>query len=180
MIHSTLLHPESSLSTQTSMLEILSSAAVADTSTTTITTTSTSRVAITITGRSCCFPCVFGLIPGRKKSTCQQLSKSLTIAYPQNDEIRICSRKLLASALLPLDKIEWKFHDLCTKPPATVKQTLHQLFLYFEKQWMTDVPLEIWNVHGYSYRTNNNCADMSVSGPFPSVYHLSFQVFIID
>ncbi|CAF1179199.1 unnamed protein product, partial [Didymodactylos carnosus] len=46
MIHSTPLHPESSLSTQTGVSKILSSAALADTSTTTITTTSISRVAI--------------------------------------------------------------------------------------------------------------------------------------
>ncbi|CAF1574712.1 unnamed protein product, partial [Didymodactylos carnosus] len=149
------------------------------------------------------FPCVFGLLPDRKKSMYQQLFKvlqdlaismnrtfkpdrilsdfepslipavasefpqavhsgcfyhytqaiyrrmqilGLTIAYSQNDEIRICCRKLMALALLPLDKVEWAFHDLRTKPPAAVNQTLHQLFLYFEKQWMTDVPLEIWNV----------------------------------
>ncbi|CAF2904626.1 unnamed protein product, partial [Rotaria sp. Silwood2] len=23
--------------------------------------------------------------------------------------------------------------------------------------WMTDVPLEMLNIHGYQYRTNNNC-----------------------
>ncbi|CAF4462608.1 unnamed protein product, partial [Didymodactylos carnosus] len=130
------------------------------------------------------FPCVFGLLPDRKKSMYQQLFKvlqdlaismnrtfkpnrilsdfkpslilavasefpqavhsgcffhytqaiyrriqilGLTVAYSQNGEIRICCRKLMALALLPLDKVEWAFHDLRTKPPAAVKQTLHQL-----------------------------------------------------
>ncbi len=78
-------------------------------------------------------------------------------AYADDEEIRGCCRKLMALALLPLDEVETSFYNLRVTCATAVKQALRQLFLYFENQWITDVPVEIWNVHRYHHRTNNNC-----------------------
>jgi hypothetical protein len=72
-------------------------------------------------------------------------------------DIRTCTRKLMALALLPLDKVQIAFDDLRTSTPENVMQTLHQLFVYFDNHWMKTVPLELWNAHGQSHRTNNVC-----------------------
>ncbi|CAF4869734.1 unnamed protein product [Rotaria socialis] len=81
----------------------------------------------------------------------------LTTLYFQNSEIRSCCRKLMALALLPIDKIESSFHSLRVKSSTMVNQELHQLFLYFNHQWLVNIPLKIWNVYGCHHRTNNNC-----------------------
>ncbi|CAF1928809.1 unnamed protein product, partial [Rotaria magnacalcarata] len=78
-------------------------------------------------------------------------------SYSQDSDIRICCRKLMALALLPIDQIETSFYNLRTKSSVAVKQELHQLFLYFDHQWITTVPMKMWSVHGYQHRTNNNC-----------------------
>ncbi|CAF3352292.1 unnamed protein product [Rotaria socialis] len=161
-----------------------------------------------------CFPCIFGVLPDRKRTTYQHLFKilkglavsmnrtfkparvmsdyeasiitavvnefsqaihsgcsfhftqaiyrriqslGLITSYSQDSDIRICCRKLMALALLPIDQIETSFYNLRTKSSAAVKQELHQLFLYFNHQWITNVPMKMWSVHGYQHRTNNNC-----------------------
>ncbi|CAF4389943.1 unnamed protein product, partial [Rotaria magnacalcarata] len=160
------------------------------------------------------FPCVFGILPDRKRITYQELFKilkdfaisinrkfeptrilsdfesglisaianefsaaihsgcffhytqaifrriqvlGLTTLYFQNSEIRSRCRKLMALALLPIDKTESSFHSLRVKSSTMVNQELHQLFLYFNHQWLVNVPLKIWNVYGCHHRTNNNC-----------------------
>ncbi|CAF3480707.1 unnamed protein product, partial [Rotaria sp. Silwood2] len=160
------------------------------------------------------FPCVFGVLPNRKRTTYQELFKilknfaisrnltfeparilsdfepgliaavankfpaavhsgcffhytqaifrriqtlGLTNLYFQNSEIRSCCRKLMALALLPIDQTESSFHNLRAKSSTMVQQELHQLFVYFNYQWFSNVPKKIWNVHGYHYKTNNNC-----------------------
>ncbi|CAF5024853.1 unnamed protein product [Rotaria magnacalcarata] len=84
-------------------------------------------------------------------------SLGLITSYSQDSDIRICCRKLMALALLPIDQIETSFYNLRTKSSAAVKQELHQLFLYFDHQWIANVPMKMWSVHGYQHRTNNNC-----------------------
>ncbi|CAM4809277.1 unnamed protein product [Rotaria magnacalcarata] len=86
-----------------------------------------------------------------------QAIHSLITSYSQDSDIRICCRKLMALALLPIDQIETSFYNLRTKSSAAVKQELHQLFLYFDHQWIANVPMKMWSVHGYQHRTNNNC-----------------------
>ncbi|CAF4758868.1 unnamed protein product, partial [Rotaria sp. Silwood2] len=81
----------------------------------------------------------------------------LSTNYVEDIDIRTCVRKLMALALLPLDKVQLAFDDLRTKSSENAKQTLHQLFLYFENQWMKNIPLALWNANGYSHRTNNIC-----------------------
>ncbi|CAF1581636.1 unnamed protein product, partial [Didymodactylos carnosus] len=162
----------------------------------------------------CSFPCVFGLLPNRNKSTYQQLFQELkdvaasmnqiwkperiitdfetsliptisskfpetlhkgcyfhhnqaiyrriqklglSTAYSEDEEIRSCCRKLMAIALLPLHEVESSFFNLRATVNARVKRELRQLFLYYDDYWMNNVPLELWNVHGYQHRTNNAC-----------------------
>lgn len=63
----------------------------------------------------------------------------------------------MALALLPLDQVQVAFDDLRENSPENIKQTLHQLFLYFENQWMKNTPLALWNANGYCHRMNNIC-----------------------
>jgi hypothetical protein len=89
----------------------------------------------------------------------QQLG--LTVAYSEDEHIRSVCRQLMALPLLPLDQVEHAFYNLRASLDASVKKQLRQLFLYFDNYWMTGVSLEIWNVHGHQYRTNNVCEGMS-------------------
>ncbi|CAF3074723.1 unnamed protein product [Rotaria sp. Silwood2] len=77
--------------------------------------------------------------------------------YIEDIDIRTCVRKLMALALLPLDKVQLAFDDLRTNLSQNTTQTLYQLLLYFDNQWMKNTLLALWNVHGYSHRTNNIC-----------------------
>ncbi len=82
--------------------------------------------------------------------------------YSQDEEIRSVCRKLMALALLPPDEVENAFYSLRASLDARLKQELRQLLLYFDSYWMTDVPLAMWNVHGYEHKTNNICEGMSI------------------
>ena len=81
----------------------------------------------------------------------------LSTNYATDIDIRSCVRKLMALAILPLDKVQLAFYDLRTNSSENIKQALHQLFLYFENQWMKNIPLILWNADGYCHRTNNIC-----------------------
>jgi hypothetical protein len=99
------------------------------------------------------------------------------MSYSQDDDIRSACRKLMVSALLPSDEVENAFYNLRASLDAGLKQQLRQLFLYFDSYWMTDVPLTMWNVHGYEHKTNNICEGMSIhfsAGKFQFV-HLAFH-----
>ena len=63
----------------------------------------------------------------------------------------------MALPLLPPQEVETSFYALRASLNARVKQELRQLFLYFDSHWMTDVPLSMWNFHGYEHKTNNIC-----------------------
>jgi hypothetical protein len=81
----------------------------------------------------------------------------LTNLYTENEDIRTCCKKLMALALLSCDEVEAAYHNLRSSSSVFVKESLRQLFLYFETQWLTGLPIEIWNVHGLDHRTNNYC-----------------------
>jgi hypothetical protein len=81
----------------------------------------------------------------------------LATSYAEDEEIRSCCRKLMAMPLLPLAEVETSFYQLRATQNKKVKEELRQLFLYFDEYWMNKIPLEMWNVHGSEYRTNNNC-----------------------
>lgn len=69
-------------------------------------------------------------------------------------------------ALLPPNDVESAFYNLRASLDAQLKTQLRQLFLYFDSYWMTDVPLTMWNVHGYEHKTNNICEGKSTHFSF--------------
>jgi hypothetical protein len=81
----------------------------------------------------------------------------LSTIYVNDIDIRTSVRKLMALALLPVDKVQIAFDNLRTNSSENVKETLHQLFLYFDNYWMQEIPLLRWNAHGLQHRTNNIC-----------------------
>ncbi|CAF3506908.1 unnamed protein product, partial [Rotaria sp. Silwood2] len=81
----------------------------------------------------------------------------LSTVYADDIDIRTCVRKLMALAILPVDKVQTAFNDLRTNSSDNVKEKLHQLFVYFDNQWMKEIPLSLWNAHGPQHRTNNIC-----------------------
>ncbi|CAF5073750.1 unnamed protein product, partial [Rotaria sp. Silwood1] len=70
-------------------------------------------------------------------------SLGLATAYSSDDEVRSCCRKLMSLAMMPLQEVETSFYNLRTETNSRVKQELHQLFLYLDQYWMTEVPLEM-------------------------------------
>ncbi|CAF1345877.1 unnamed protein product [Rotaria sordida] len=79
------------------------------------------------------------------------------MTYVDDIDIRTSVRKLMTLALLPVDKVQVAFDDLRTNSSDNVKETLHQLFVYFDNQWMEETPLSVWNTHGLRHRTNSIC-----------------------
>ncbi|CAF4287566.1 unnamed protein product, partial [Rotaria sordida] len=68
---------------------------------------------------------------------------SLNTAYSQDKEIRFYCRKLMAIALLAIEKVESLYYNLRATSSTRVKEELRQLFLYFDNHWMNDVPLKL-------------------------------------
>ncbi|CAF3931339.1 unnamed protein product [Rotaria sp. Silwood1] len=79
------------------------------------------------------------------------------MTYVDDIDIRTSVRKLMTLAVLPVDKVQVAFDDLCTNSSDNVKETLHQLFVYFENQWIEETPSSVWNAHGLQHRTNSIC-----------------------
>ncbi|CAF3084785.1 unnamed protein product [Rotaria sp. Silwood2] len=61
--------------------------------------------------------------------------------YIGDVDIGTCVRKLTALALLPVYKVQVTFNELRTNSSDNVKEMLHQLFLYFNNQWMKEILL---------------------------------------
>jgi hypothetical protein len=77
-------------------------------------------------------------------------SLGLSNEYKNNEEIRSCSRKLMAIPLLPIEKMELAFESLVNDHP----DSLDPLFDYHESFWM-ELPLKLWNVSNLNTKTNN-------------------------
>jgi len=73
--------------------------------------------------------------------------------------------------------------------PALVRLTFNQLrqaappvlqplYVYFEQQWLVNVPLQMWNVYDKDIRTNNNCEgwhnrfNRAINRHHPNIWHL--------
>ncbi|CAF0944237.1 unnamed protein product [Adineta ricciae] len=82
-------------------------------------------------------------------------SLGLSTTYAEDDEIRSCRRKLMSLCPLPLQDVENQFYNLQASLDSRLKQELRQLFLYFRKHWIIDVPLQMWNFHDTLHRTSN-------------------------
>ncbi|CAF0859609.1 unnamed protein product [Adineta ricciae] len=84
-------------------------------------------------------------------------SLGLAAAYSNDELVRNYCRKLMALALLPVDKVESSFYHLRTTVDSTVKKQLRGLFMYFDNYWINTIPVQMWNVRNCPYRTNNIC-----------------------
>ena len=68
----------------------------------------------------------------------------------------------MALPLLPADEVETSFYNLRATADPEVKKDLREIFLYFDDYWLNTVPIELWNVHGCPYRTNNICEGICI------------------
>ncbi|CAF1300176.1 unnamed protein product [Rotaria sp. Silwood1] len=70
----------------------------------------------------------------------------------RNDEcVRSSARKLMALALVPIDKLELAFQKVARESPRSLKPLID----YFNRYWMTKVKWTLWNVSNVELRTNN-------------------------
>ena len=70
--------------------------------------------------------------------------------------IRRSARSLMALAFLPTDQIMGIFTTLQRQPVVEGNNQLQALYQYYYDTWLTgSFPLELWNVHQTSTRTNN-------------------------
>lgn len=75
------------------------------------------------------------------------------VADYQNDEVlRSQVRQLMAIGFIPANQVRAVFQLL----QAEADVRLANLFEYFNRQWMTNTPLAMWNVYGLERRTNND------------------------
>ena len=87
-------------------------------------------------------------------------STGLATAYSHDELLRSCCKKLMTLPFLPIDGVETSFYTLRATADPEVKRKLRDVFLYFDNYWLNTVPVEMWNVHWYNYRTNNICEDI--------------------
>ena len=91
------------------------------------------------------FQCVYRQI--------QQLG--LQQKYASDEQFRILCRKLMALALMPLDKVRSSFDEVQREAYTSYGESMHGLLSYFDDNWMIEINL--WNVFGSDSRTNNTC-----------------------
>jgi hypothetical protein len=72
--------------------------------------------------------------------------------YLDNHAVRMTVRQLMGLGFLPLAIVRHNFHIL----RQTAHQALDPLFQYFERQWLQQTPLIMWNVYRCDIRTNNH------------------------
>jgi hypothetical protein len=75
----------------------------------------------------------------------------LITAYRNDECVRSSARKLMALALVPVDKVEFAFQQVAREAPRSLKP----LTDYFNRYWMTKVKWTLWNVSDVELRTNN-------------------------
>ena len=75
--------------------------------------------------------------------------------YTSDEQFRILSRKLMALALVPLDKVRNSFDDIQHEAFAANGGSISGLLPYFEDNCM--IQINLWNVFGSDSRTNNTC-----------------------
>ncbi|CAF4808973.1 unnamed protein product, partial [Rotaria sp. Silwood1] len=75
----------------------------------------------------------------------------LVTAYRNDECVRSSSRKLMALALVPIDKLELAFQKVAHEAPRSLKP----LTDYFNRYWMTKVKWTLWNVSDVELKTNN-------------------------
>ncbi len=91
----------------------------------------------------------------------------LVTAYHYDEYARLSIRKLMALALVPIDKLELAFGKVARAAPRSLKPLVE----YFDRYWMTKVKWTLWNVSDVELRTNN-----IVEGWFFSFFLLNFNL----
>ena len=91
----------------------------------------------------------------------------LVTAYHNDEYARLNIRKLMALALIPIDKLELAFGKVAREAPRLCKPLIE----YFDRYWMTKVKWTLWNVSDVELRTNN-----IVEGCFFSSFLLKFNL----
>ena len=82
--------------------------------------------------------------------------KGLQKDYEEDQFVRRSARSLMALAFLPTDQIMGIFTTLQQQPVVEGNNQLQALYQYYHDTWLTGpFPLELWNVHQTSTRTNN-------------------------
>ena len=59
----------------------------------------------------------------------------------------------MALGFVPIRNVSELFQQIRVNAPVE----LNPLFIYFEQQWLVNIPLEMWNVYEVDIRTNNSC-----------------------
>ncbi|CAF4382457.1 unnamed protein product [Rotaria sp. Silwood2] len=76
----------------------------------------------------------------------------LASEYTHDENIRDQCRQLMALSLMPIAEVEKQFKRI----RALASPSLDDLFVYFERQWISGcVPLSLWNANESDHRTNN-------------------------
>lgn len=65
-------------------------------------------------------------------------------------------REIMALPLLPANEIERAFNELVTSLSAPTRRIMGPLLRYYRRQWLRKVTPQIFSVHNYRRRTNNN------------------------
>jgi hypothetical protein len=94
--------------------------------------------------------------------------------YLHDENIRGYCRQLMALSLLPIDEVANQFQRL----HAIMPTPLNDLLSYFKHQWMYGVvPIQMWNFHDISHRTNNTSEGEEISNLY--LFHFNVLPFTI-
>jgi hypothetical protein len=77
----------------------------------------------------------------------------LVPAYDSQPNVRVQVRQLMALAFLPVAIVRMTFTTL----ELQASPVLQPLFQYFRHEWLTSIPVALWNVYHEDLRTNNDC-----------------------
>jgi hypothetical protein len=75
--------------------------------------------------------------------------------YLADENLRLLCRKVMALALMPLDKVTSALDDIRNAADSLPGSPMTELLKYFDDTWMVNIGL--WNVSGFDSRTNNTC-----------------------
>jgi len=98
----------------------------------------------------------------------------LVHGYTTDERIRQPIRQLMALGFAPISVVQTTFRKLRDAAPSSVEP----VFIYFEQQWLGNVPIKMWNVHNADIRTNNSCEgwhnrfNRVVDKHHPNIWHL--------
>ncbi|CAM4800491.1 unnamed protein product [Rotaria magnacalcarata] len=75
--------------------------------------------------------------------------------YGSDETFRLLCRKIMALALMPLDKVLNGLEGIKNSAQNLFNSEMSKLLEYFEKNWLSNI--ELWNLFGFDSRANNAC-----------------------